>query len=642
MLFNCENKERFYVVYFREIVANLVARNEWNDLENLALGMKTTSVELIRRSFCEVFSRLIAKSLAVDGEVDQNSTEVLKRRLGGERVLQSTTRANLSALVLAIISNVLEVDICVEWDCGPSVLLPDFVSIPLSKHAVPKALEYVRTLVGNVGDLMTDEQNSGSSILLYLASTSPRSIYWILLELATRVHDAHSTHSRLWRLHHFVLFVDLMLDETSGGKQQQQFHLVSGYLCHFVIHAYLRFLNFSEKDSLLGEESDSEERFRRAVLFNMRLFIQRLIRLDSERMEEFYKLVIRRLAIIASSSSAASAIQLKESIRKIFDLLIAENHRKFSIALSKLDPFPEDEFFHEYLEITSGYQPSPDGSPEDTLETIVRNAEEDDDYEGKQICTKELLSLIRELLSTNKKALAELVKNAEGKRFHDECTNDLIHRLIRMLIRIVNRPRSDVQSDQEEQVRTEAAKCLGELGPVDLSVLVLPHYGKKWSIVNSETAIPQLIKMVSSYLADEEIRVVTTTMQVMKKILEVSECSQVLEEGKLIGRRLVKFLEPFRSGSSSSSVIGMSVGGSVKNGDVKALESKLVVNGGWTFQEWIMNLTCALIDAISSTDSLLLRLKPLCCLKVIIVICNLFCSVPNDGIIFMLFFSIPD
>ena len=160
-------------------------------------------------------------------------------------------------------------------------------------------------------------------------------------------------------------------------------------------------------------------------------------------MEEFYKLVIRRLAVVISSNPPAAAVATpagrrptEGNIRKILDLFIIENHGIFPIPRSKLDPFPDDEFFRKYLDITQDYQPCDDHLSEDTLETMILNVEDDGDgdYGALELCTKEPLVVIRELLSSNKKALADLVKQGEGKRSHDECTHDPIHCLIRLLV----------------------------------------------------------------------------------------------------------------------------------------------------------------------------------------------------------------
>ncbi|CAG7730831.1 unnamed protein product, partial [Allacma fusca] len=570
-LFDCSNQKDFYALYSKYMIVHLFETFRLDILDELALQMKTTRASLIDACFNEIYGRLVSKSI-IEGNTTVveagNAVAVLKTTVGGEGLFERIVTDKLRELSMELITYLFERDVCMKWGC-PGIVLPQVMPYPLNEVQIKLAWTWLREQANGVD----------THIAYHLAKTSHSSIYSMLLELTTKVHEAHNHLIRLWRLHHLTFFVNILTEVSVGS-----FKFVKSYLCHFVIHAYLRLLG-------LRDHNDSENNFLQSVLFHLRSFINRLMDLDYEEMQYYYKLVIHKLLSMITSHP-----KIQDAVVATLNVLLIENHEKFRDTIRTLDPFPEMDIFRDYSRIVTHYDDRTGGLLA-KLKLVLANVKN-----SGYICTLQTLQYIRNLIEVNKGEFAILVKELEGKRFKDECTEDPIHSLIHTLVSVINK------ADDMDLLR-EACKCLGEIGPIDLSLLVLPVYGQQYKISCSSTAPQALLDLVTSCLEDNDINVVSTTTGVLKKLLESNDCSYFIISTES-DQRLASILKPFRNkGKSWDNKV------EICSSAMTVLNDRLPIDETWTFTDWVTSFTSTLIDCTTAKDSLLSNVKPLCLLK---------------------------
>lgn len=178
---------------------------------------------------------------------------------------------------------------------------------------------------------------------------------------------------------------------------------------------------------------------------------------------------------------------------------------------------------------------------------------------------------------------------------------------------------------------------MGEIGPIDLAVLVLPsteantsYYPqgnnasltpyqfqtKKIESLNdfiAESLLPALISSVAAYLLSEDIQLVATTGDVLHSLLQTREIAEFLNSNLAVSNpRSAKILMPF---TGEASVMKNGIVSSCSPSELETKLNSLEAVEFITYSKWVTELTCGLIAAVRPEDSLFHRLLPLCQLK---------------------------
>jgi hypothetical protein len=105
--------------------------------------------------------------------------------------------------------------------------------------------------------------------------------------------------------------------------------------------------------------------------------------------------------------------------------------------------------------------------------------------------------------------------------FSEDCENSTVHQLICMLITL--------SCSSNRNVSTEAVRCLGEIGPADLTTLILqpekPIPDPKWT--PCELVLGYSLSLLSKYIVDSDVKVVEAATSALFKILSTKEGRKV-------------------------------------------------------------------------------------------------------------------
>lgn len=494
--------------------------------------------------------------------------------LGGKDATDMLMADSVGDVLLNLISLTFEPAVVNTWGC-PEIKLSEPVPPHYPENTIEVCLEFLRSA----------SPHSNTSLVGYLSQTSHQSIYKIMLHLAVRIHDAHDDLEKYWRLHQFSFFIGLLFNEPSDI-----FSTLKEFVCSFTFNTYLRLL---KTESVGKKGNEPVVRFLQVVIILLTKLVQRVTEFYMWEMEAFFNPVVRGVVSVAIRYPA-----LVEYTKDILNFLLVQNASKFHSSIVNLDPFPSD---------------IPDFQCYNTIHLDLKYGKKRDEWSllkefeqiliGAENMSKERLKFLRNLLINRKRCLDRLVRNIEARRFSEECEKEPVHNIIQMLIEI------SLSATHDEEMVIEACKCLGEIGPVDLYVLVLPPYKNKGKILLAEEALDTIIEIVSGYLSSEDIRLVTVASKVLRVLLEFDECAKVVTS--LGHSRLAKNLLPFKSTQKRLKK-------SEERVDANALESKLglnEMNEAIDYRSWLTQLTVGVIECIKKETSLVSILMPLCQLR---------------------------
>lgn len=564
------------------------------ELELFAKRFNRSVSDMIRECYGLIMARLTpglatyTRGLQPRGLNLATCNQIHKRliiTLGGKDATDTLMATCLGDVVLNLVSLTFEPSIMDIWNC-PEVRLPEPVPPYYSEATIETCLDFLKAA----------SPHSNLTVIGYLAKTSHQCIYKILLSLAIRIHGAHDELEKYWRLHQFSFFIsNLLLNEPKSV-----FTSIKEYVLNFVFNAYLRLLK-TESDS---SSKDTHLRFLRVVIYLINNLVVRITEEYIEEMHEFFDPVIRGVVCAINKHP-----ELMEASKPVLTFLLHTHGGTFSSRIASLDPFSAN--LSEYEECREIQKEKRYGNRRiewaltKEFEKLLEDTE--DITVSGVYWTKERLRFLRELLSKRKRDLDRMVRNLESKRFSEECAKDPLHNLIQVMVGVIWKG----SRDRDEEVVVEACRCLGEIGPVDLSVLVLPPFKNEGKITLIEDALLQIVKIIAGYMTSEDIRLVTASGKVLRSILEFEEGSKVLNE-MLHGERLTKVLLPFRC-------MHKNLKKSVEKVDANMLETRLglnEMNEGIDYRSWLMQLTTGIIECFKNNSTLALNFLPLCRLRV--------------------------
>ncbi|CAL8069908.1 unnamed protein product [Orchesella dallaii] len=586
--FGSKNLVSFLEKFRYEICVEYFEQDRMDDFKAFASRFELSVLKLTQHCYGMIMARLTPGLAIHKYELQSRGlnlaafNETHKRlitTLGGKDATETLLMTCLGDVVLNLISLTFDPTIVNEWGCS-EVKLPEPIPPYYPETTIETCLKF----------LQAASPRSNISVIGYLVNSSAKNIYKILLALTIRIHEAHNILEKFWRLHQFSFFVNLLLNEP-----QEIFSSMKEYVCNFVFNSYLRLLKVEDGDEI------HNIRFRKVLILLITKLVERITEECTEEMIFYFSTVVRGVV-----SAVVKHPVLINSAKMLLDFLMKTHGVTFADCIVSLEPFPSHltEFqAYDIIQLDQKYGSFRNEWPlQKELEMFLNEIES-----SSASCTKERLQFLKNLLSKRevKRDLERIVKNLENKRFSEECAKDPLHQVIQMLIDVT-------LSSQEEEVILEASRCLGEIGPIDLSVLVLPTHKNQAKINSATEALMEIVKIIFSYLTSDDIRLVTISGKVMLNLFEYEECNNLVKS-EFHDARLFKILFPFQCTQNRQ------LKQSIERIDAGSLEEKLglnEMNEYIDFRSWLIGLTTGIIASFKSNTSMVTDLLPLCELRV--------------------------
>lgn len=330
-------------------------------------------------------------------------------------------------------------------------------------------------------------------------------------------------------LHRYSVLIDYIIPELQTQNKMKIF--------------LIRNIIYTLMDIIKENNNEFNNEISIAASKYFKRFSEKCLPYCNDVFENFLTLIISTFVPIAKVDTALGL----ESIA-ILNFLIVENSSLLYSAIGKLDPFPNTSQFEAIQEI---YNKIKYGNDKFTLRQEITHFLE----AGKLFsasCRLEGLIFLKNQLR-NKAELSKLyaeLHDMEG--YSEDCEESILHQLICMLVQLA--------SSSDSDIRLEAARCLGELGPADLTTMVLkPEKKLKADIENPfELITGQAITLLSEYLVDSDIQVIVEATKALKIVLSSKEGKLVTKSHFIddfgCGKLDLNYIMPFLTIKKSSDV----------------------------------------------------------------------------------------
>lgn len=459
--------------------------------------------------------------------------------------------------------------------------------------------------------------HGGKSLVSVLCSHKDN-IQKILLSLTSRIAETHLAHEKRRILSMYRLFVLLLLKELPDGLGNTW-----AFFIRDVIYSLLRIITDGKKVNSHPREQLQQSRFGNDDdLFrpccNLLFYVcKSAVECCSQEFGSHLQILTSTLTPIAAADEGENADQALQ----LLNFLIVDSSNDLREAIGCLDPFPDTAKFKHINRCYSDTQKNRSSLAEEINHFLQA------DSSSEPLSRLEGLRLLRHSITKNKDQLINPVERSEVTI--NKLSPSTIAELVRDLIKLASML-THCGDERTKAVQYEVANCLGEIGAVDLETVSLGCKKKDFISIMSGTfssdSVTQrnatTVCLLSTYLIDKKVKVVTAAASCLKKILATESGAALLKKfGEWKLEQLLWYLEPFRPSKKKRQSTGLSAMEVTTEGSLANLEDSTLWIPGlerqeYSHEQWITQLVCALIESGLVKDEVLVVLSPICRTKV--------------------------
>ncbi|KZC09469.1 Serine-protein kinase ATM [Dufourea novaeangliae] len=320
----------------------------------------------------------------------------------------------------------------------------------------------------------------GTSVQYILAHNCPNILQRMLLHLISNVYKKRFVEHKVKAFHQYMFFCALILKKL----KEEYFNALSMYIVKDIGYSLLHIIK--ENDNILLE----------IACKYFYIFVQHVLPIRPEEIKEILSFTVMVLIPIAQLGKTPITL-------KILHYLLIEQKEILHNAIEKLNSFPNVPIFQEIRNVHNAlkYTAEKKYSLEEEIQHFLNSlVDKNINYSIEDI------SHLRQQLSTRKEELQALYNKLETLRgFAEDCASSMLHQLIYKLIKLT--------TSSDANISIEASKCLGEIGPNDLTSMIL--YLEKSHVTESSDLVEILtykliIKMIELlFQSDIELRKVS-------------------------------------------------------------------------------------------------------------------------------------
>ncbi|CAH1798625.1 unnamed protein product, partial [Owenia fusiformis] len=561
-LANCTSLENFFRCNYQAIVPYLAMNRDQTGLKALCDVIQTTPEDLLLECTPRILVHILPL-FAANKHCSLKGKEVNQATKCYDWLIKQITVEAVKSCILKHMDEIVVDILMTLYDPGNSNTGKEDTSAICPE---PNPPFYSREIVTATLEYLKENHSSkAGSIVSLLARTHDDGIQKVLLSLRVSLSTSHWPHERLRFLQMYTLFTGLLL---------QEFEDQLGNSWAFVL---------------------------RDVTYTLLHTIERLGNREPQCVAMAVDLLI---------SLCKVTVQCCPQGLGLLKLLVLDNADVLQKGISLLPPFPSDGQFDtlqaEWHRIK--YKEGAFTLKQELLHFL----------EGQDGCHEttgqrlEGLVFLRQRLETDKAQLATLVAECEEKK--TEC----------VLIRLVQEL-CDISASPNSKICLEAAKCLGEIGPTDLSVVAMTenhmtaHLESAMTVYKDNPIMQrncQIFHILSSYLIDSCVETVVASSAVLKALLATQAGAKFAASYKQnIQDYLFNYLYPFRT--SKKKVIGSSQQEVNDEKFLKCIDDlDLWCPGHDDHNTWLITLVTSLIESTAVTDGILQHLTNVCKVKV--------------------------
>ncbi|XP_034246355.1 serine-protein kinase ATM isoform X2 [Thrips palmi] len=435
-------------------------------------------------------------------------------------------------------------------------------------------------------------------LLVHIGRKSPIIFQKVLLKLREDLVNTIPLDQSIKALHSYTMFAQAIAFHLQSGEYRDlEFFVLSD-----VTYTLLYLIRENRQDPLKHDVCIGSCSF-------LHVLYQQLLPDCASTLNDLLPTIVGWLIPLSEGTDVLAVRSLK-----LMKLLLLDNSTHLKEAVGKLPPFPDTDKFQEInsLHCQLKYQGS-----SFTLEEEIRHflsSAGSTSILASQDTMFDALVFLRKKLYEMKTELADLYQGLVHIRgFSSDCQKSILHQLICKLINLT--------SSTNLKVQIEASRCLGEIGPADLTTTVLRPVEGCLKLVEGYRD-PMLCVMVvaahlaSEYLLDHDVNVVKKASCVLESLMlcEGSDNFHSTTERPITNCLRSKKISPFIPEQSTK------LTSKPKMSDRDSLINMISSEEIWfppedtKHNDWITNLVSSLIACLSD-DIIFKNLAALCKVK---------------------------
>lgn len=621
LLLQCKTLKQFYEKYYITLVSMLFYHHDISTIQILCKEINQNWIDILTVCLPQLLAQILpwfanATSKIIFNEDKQNQaykSHSLLENILTNKVLENILEKKLEEVIICLLNSVEETEKYFEE-------IPSKKSIVLITNPPSFPIKLLKATIHYlIKNCCTDKSQS----LVGLLSRKHDGIQKILLFLHVTLSKKHRIHEKKRVLIMYDLFFELLMPELQN--------VLAGNSLFVIRDIIVNMMHFLDDERSNVIEKETEE---------LLLICLNLVKTVCQQCFPVYKEVIagqlsRIVYIIRFYVEFPSRIQ--ENALYLLKFLLVENSKYLEKEITLLDPFPDKCVFDEIKNIRKSLIFK---SNLNTLEDEISHFIISHSNSGTNYTLEGLQHLLKQIIS-RKEELQNLIINLQERRHvMEDISSSVLHKLICVLIHICNYEKSEIQK--------LAIECLGELGPIDLSTIILQpsayfqeeeKISKITNFINAKTQYKcyfVIFDLLNDLLQDKRINVVCATSEVLKNILRTKS-----------GREFLSFYKENNIGSNhlyfhpffDKKIPVMKMCTTQNNEFIRKItDESLWSPDNSNYEEWLTQLVINLLKANISEDEVIQQLEPVCiieirfCEKILPFLIHMILLQRNDGI----------
>uniref|UniRef100_A0A8C2EAU1 non-specific serine/threonine protein kinase n=1 Tax=Cyprinus carpio TaxID=7962 RepID=A0A8C2EAU1_CYPCA len=585
--------EEFYRSSYHVLIPHLVFLNDFEEVKSIGAHLDKDWKQLLANCFPKIMVNILPH-FALAGQ----DTHVAQQRDKAHRVYDLLKNSNclgkqqIDSLICNNLADiVVELLMTLHETEGAAAGGGDLQKFIGELDPAPNPPFFSSYVIKATLDYLSKCHSASHKSLVAILSKTPMSIQKILIAICQKAAETTNGYERHRILMMYHLFVSLLLREVKDGLGGAW-----AFVLRDIIYTLIHHINSRSQDEV-------STRSLSLCCDLLSLVCQTAVQYCDDALESHLQVIVGTLTAQVTDQSAIS-----QQVLSLLRFLVIENPENSMLrnSIPLLEPFPDRAHFRDLRAAQHALKYS---SGAFTLRQEIEHFLSVTSCDSLPLARLEGLKDLKRQLQTHKQQIGQLLKESDPA----SCI------LVKLVLNLLQLCKIAANHPGGGDILKAAGRCLGELGPVDLSSIAL-HHGKDQLYTRAADLSPDvpfqwifiILNCMDNALTHHSIAVRQAAGICLKDIL-ATQCG--IEFGEMYKSKrdpLLAYLNPFRSAKKREIIVSMEVTSESRH-RLDNSELWLVQPGG--NKDWLKNLSMALLDSGGVRNEALLLTRPLCEVK---------------------------
>uniref|UniRef100_A0A8C2HE41 non-specific serine/threonine protein kinase n=1 Tax=Cyprinus carpio TaxID=7962 RepID=A0A8C2HE41_CYPCA len=586
--------EEFYRSSYHVLIPHLVFLNDFEEVKSIGAHLDKDWKQLLANCFPKIMVNILPH-FALAGQ----DTHVAQQRDKAHRVYDLLKNSNclgkqqIDSLICNNLADiVVELLMTLHETEGAAAGGGDLQKFIGELDPAPNPPFFSSYVIKATLDYLSKCHSASHKSLVAILSKTPMSIQKILIAICQKAAETTNGYERHRILMMYHLFVSLLLREVKDGLGGAW-----AFVLRDIIYTLIHHIN-----SRSCQQDEVSTRSLSLCCDLLSLVCQTAVQYCDDALESHLQVIVGTLTAQVTDQSAIS-----QQVLSLLRFLVIENPENSMLrnSIPLLEPFPDRAHFRDLRAAQHALKYS---SGAFTLRQEIEHFLSVTSCDSLPLARLEGLKDLKRQLQTHKQQIGQLLKESDPA----SCI------LVKLVLNLLQLCKIAANHPGGGDILKAAGRCLGELGPVDLSSIAL-HHGKDQLYTRAADLSPDvpfqwifiILNCMDNALTHHSIAVRQAAGICLKDIL-ATQCG--IEFGEMYKSKrdpLLAYLNPFRSAKKRASPSYW------QNLFMDTFEFNCTLNilqpGG--NKDWLKNLSMALLDSGGVRNEALLLTRPLCEVK---------------------------